>query len=99
MSVELLNKSIASKNTSLVFPSEEKVIQFGTGVLLRGLPDYFIHNANQLGIFNGSIVVIKSTSNGGVEEFSNQDALFTHCVRGIYNGSIVDRSLVNTSLL
>jgi tagaturonate reductase len=98
MSVELLNKSIASKNTSLVFPSEEKVIQFGTGVLLRGLPDYFIHNANQLGIFNGSIVVIKSTSNGGVEEFSNQDALFTHCVRGIYNGSNVDRSLVNTSI-
>jgi tagaturonate reductase len=98
MSVELLNKSIASKNTSLVFPSEEKVIQFGTGVLLRGLPDYFIHNANQQGVFNGSIVVIKSTNNGGVDEFSDQDSLFTHCVRGIYNGSNVDRCLVNTSI-
>ena len=24
----------------------EKVLQFGTGVLLRGLPDYFIDKAN-----------------------------------------------------
>ena len=31
----------------------EKVLQFGTGVLLRGLPDYFIDKANKQGIFNG----------------------------------------------
>ena len=34
----------------------EKVLQFGTGVLLRGLPDYFIDKANRQGIFNGRIV-------------------------------------------
>ena len=39
----------------------EKVLQFGTGILLRGLPDYFIDEANRTGIFLGSIVVIKST--------------------------------------
>ena len=98
MSVTVLNKAIAQKDTKLVFPLTEKVIQFGTGVLLRGLPDYFIHNANQQQVFNGSVVVIKSTSNGGVDDFAHQDALFTHCVRGVYNGENVDRNFVNTSI-
>lgn len=98
MSVAVLNKSIAHKDTQLVFPTTEKVIQFGTGVLLRGLPDHFIHNANQQNIFNGSIVVIKSTSNGGVDDFAHQDGLFTHCVRGVYNGENIDKHFVNTSI-
>ena len=42
----------------------EKVLQFGTGILLRGLPDYFIDKANRMGIFNGRIVVVKTTSKG-----------------------------------
>ncbi|MBX9735167.1 MAG: altronate oxidoreductase, partial [Chitinophagaceae bacterium] len=42
----------------------ERIIQFGTGVLLRGLPDYFIHQANKNNIFNGRVVVVKSTSVG-----------------------------------
>ena len=98
MSLTVLNKSIAQKDTNLKFPITEKVIQFGTGVLLRGLPDYFIHNANQQNIFNGSIVVIKSTSTGGVDEFTHQDALFTHCVRGVYGGENVDSCFINTSI-
>lgn len=98
MNLKILNKVIAQKDTDLIFPSTEKVIQFGTGVLLRGLPDYFIHRANQQKIFNGSIVVIKSTSNGGVEEFTEQDALFTHCVRGVYNGKNIDEHFINTAV-
>lgn len=98
MSVTVLNKAIAQKDAKLVFPLTEKVIQFGTGVLLRGLPDYFIHNANQQQVFNGSVVVIKSTSNGGVDDFAHQDALFTHCVRGVYNSENIDTHFVNTSI-
>ena len=33
-----------------LFELPEKVLQFGTGVLLRGLPDYFIDKANKQGI-------------------------------------------------
>jgi len=44
-----------------IFELPEKVLQFGTGVLLRALPDYFIDKANRAGIFNGRIVVLKST--------------------------------------
>ena len=98
MSQKILNKAIAQKNPDLIFPSTEKVIQFGTGVLLRGLPDYFIHRANQQNLFNGSVVVIKSTNSGGVNEFTQQDALFTHYVRGIYNGQNIDESFINTSI-
>jgi tagaturonate reductase len=98
MSLPVLNKSIVEKNPTIKVPNTEKVIQFGTGVLLRGLPDYFIHKANQENIFNGSVVVIKSTSNGGVDDFANQDALFTHCVRGVFNGKNVDECFINTSI-
>lgn len=98
MSLTVLNKEQAIKDPNLIFPITEKVIQFGTGVLLRGLPDYFIHQANQQKIFNGTVVIIKSTNTGGIDEFKAQDGLFTHCIRGIYNGKNVDESFINTSI-
>ncbi len=49
----------------------EKVLQFGTGVLLRGLPDYFIDKANRQGVFNGRVVIVKSTSQGGTDAFQS----------------------------
>ena len=59
-------KNISSDDVEIpdesVFELPEKVLQFGTGVLLRGLPDYFIDKANREGNFNGRVVVIKSTS-------------------------------------
>ncbi|HZE86405.1 MAG TPA: tagaturonate reductase, partial [Puia sp.] len=59
------------------------ILQFGTGVLLRGLPDYFVDKANRQGIFNGRIVVVKSTDGGDAGAFDRQDGLYTLCIRGI----------------
>jgi tagaturonate reductase len=70
----------AGKNS---FDLPEKVLQFGTGVLLRGLPDIIINTANNNGIFNGRIVVVKSTSTGDTEAYDQQDGLYTVCIRGI----------------
>ena len=81
-----------------LFALPEKVLQFGTGVLLRGLPDYFIDKANRQSIFNGRIVVVKSTSQGAADEFSKQDNLYTQCVRGIENGQRVDEAIINASI-
>ena len=81
-----------------IFNLPEKVLQFGTGVLLRGLPDYFIDKANRQGIFNGRIVVVKSTSNGGTDSFSHQDGLYTLCVRGLEGGKKVDEAIINASI-
>lgn len=95
-------KNISAEN--LEIPSEtlldlpEKVLQFGTGVLLRGLPDYFIHKANQRGIFNGRIVVVKSTAKGDSTAFVKQDGLYTLCVRGLQNGEKLEENIINASI-
>jgi len=78
-----------------IFP--EKVLQFGTGILLRGLPDYFIHEANQKNIFNGSIVIVKSTD-GDVNDFTDQDNLFTTFIKGIEKGEYIERTIINSSI-
>ncbi|RYE28606.1 MAG: tagaturonate reductase, partial [Sphingobacteriaceae bacterium] len=102
----ILSKSTL-KNIStadLVVPDEaifnlpEKVLQFGTGVLLRGLPDYFIDKANRQGIFNGRIVVVKSTSAGNSSEFDDQDGLYTLCVKGIENGQKVEENIICSAI-
>jgi tagaturonate reductase len=77
-----------------MFDLPEKVLQFGTGVLLRGLPDYFIDKANRQGIFNGRVVVVKSTDRGTTAEFDDQDGLYTLCVRGIEEGQKVEENII-----
>jgi tagaturonate reductase len=80
-----------------VFDLPEKVLQFGTGVLLRGLPDYFIDKANRQGVFNGRVVVVKSTDSDS-SAFDKQDGLYTLCVRGLENGKKVEENIVNSSI-
>ena len=81
-----------------IFDLPEKVLQFGTGVLLRGLPDYFIDKANRQGIFNGRIVIVKSTSQGDSSAFEKQDGLYTISVRGLENGERVEENIINSSI-
>jgi tagaturonate reductase len=80
-----------------IFELPEKVLQFGTGVLLRGLPDYFIDKANRQGIFNGRIVAVKSTS-GDSSAFDKQDGLYTLCVRDEKNGEKIEVNSINASI-
>jgi len=80
------------------FDLPEKVVQFGTGVLLRGLTDYFIDKANKQGIFNGRIVVVKSTDTGDTGAFDRQDNLYTTCVRGLEAGKKVEENIINASI-
>ncbi len=76
----------------------EKVLQFGTGVLLRGLHDYFIDKANKKGIFNGRVVVVKSTSQGSADAFTVQNNLYTQWVRGIAAGIQVNDAIINAAI-
>jgi len=88
----------------LILPTEEqlgypeKVLQFGTGVLLRGLPDQYISEANRTGKFRGRVVVVKSTQQGTTDDFADQDGLYTLCVKGIDNGKLVNQAYVNASI-
>ncbi len=77
----------------------EKVLQFGTGVLLRGLPDYYINKANDEGVFNGRIVVVKSTSSGNNRDaFATQNNLYTHCIKGVEEGAIKESYIINAAI-
>ncbi|PWV51708.1 tagaturonate reductase [Chitinophaga sp. S165] len=91
-----LNKQLLNGEERTVLP--EKVLQFGTGVLLRGLPDYFIDKANKAGIFNGRIVMVKSTDKGNTDAYTEQDNLYTHCIQGIMQGRRVEEYIINSSI-
>ncbi len=92
------NGVVHSKPSQTIFELPEKVLQFGTGVLLRGLPDYFIDKANKQNIFSGRIVVVKSTDGGDAAAFDEQDSLYTQCIRGIQGNNIVDEYVINASI-
>lgn len=94
---ENLSKLVELPNDK-IFELPEKILQFGTGVLLRGLCDYFIDKANKKGVFNGRIVVVKSTDKGGTDDFNEQDGLFTHAVKGLENGQPVEEYIINASI-
>lgn len=99
---ENLNKLNPASDLVLPLPGmfnlPEKVLQFGTGVLLRGLPDYFIDKANRQGLFNGRVVVVKSTENGGTAEFDRQNGLYTICVRGIEDQKKIEKNIVCSAI-
>lgn len=81
-----------------IFNLPEKVLQFGTGVLLRGLPDYFIDKANRNGVFNGRVVVIKSTDKGSSTDFDNQDNLYTFYGKGIEDSKEVSEQIICSAI-
>jgi tagaturonate reductase len=93
-----IQKNGVSLPPESVFELPEKVMQFGTGVLLRGLPDYFIDKANRQGLFNGRIVVVKSTAAGNASEFDRQDNLYTLCVKGIDQGKQVEENILCSAI-
>lgn len=94
----------AIKTTAVIKPADkifslpERVLQFGTGVLLRGLPDFFIDKANRQGLFNGRIVVVKSTDSGDAGAFDRQNGLYTLCVRGIEDGHKIEENIICSAI-
>lgn len=105
--MQILNKQtikeiVAKKGLSLPEIEQlnypERVLQFGTGVLLRALPDHFIDEANKQGKFRGRVVVVKSTAAGSSDDFNQQDGLYTICIRGLQDGSIIDKTSINGAI-
>ncbi len=96
--LSVIKSNAVQKPETSVFELPERVLQFGTGVLLRGLPDYFIDKANRQGLFNGRVVVVKSTDAGGTDAFEAQDGLYTLCVRGIDKGEKAEENLISSAI-
>ncbi|MBG9378583.1 tagaturonate reductase [Panacibacter sp. DH6] len=94
---DIQNNAIEKPEAAL-FLLPEKVLQFGTGVLLRGLCDYYIDKANRQGVFNGRVVVVKSTTQGSTDAFAQQDNLYTHIIRGVKDGNTVEQTIINAAV-
>jgi tagaturonate reductase len=95
---QLSKTYMSGRPESALLALPEKVLQFGTGALLRGLPDYLIDQANRQGVFNGRVVVVKSTDAGDAAAFERQDCLYTLCIRGIENGVPVSENVISTAI-
>jgi tagaturonate reductase len=81
-----------------LFSLPEKVLQFGTGVFVRGLIDYYIDKANKDGNFNGRAVLVKSTDAGDINLFGSQDNLFTQVLKSTDNELSVEKIIVNSAI-
>lgn len=67
-------------------PREIKIVQFGEGNFLRAFVDYMVDVANEKGVFNGDVAIVKPISFGSLERFHAQDNLYTVSLRGKMNG-------------
>lgn len=77
-----------------VFNYPEKVLQFGTGVFIRGLIDYYIDHSNNREGFKGRVVMVKSTTTGNVKMFLEQDNLYTLIMKSEKNGATLEKRVI-----
>ncbi len=75
-----------------------RVVQFGEGNFLRAFPDYMIDIANEKGVFDGSVAVVKCVPFGNLDRFKRQDNLYTVILRGKNEGEVVNSSRIITSV-
>jgi tagaturonate reductase len=69
----------------------ETILQFGSGRFLRAFADLFVHHANREGQNVGRVVIVQSTGDGRAGGLNKQGGKYHVVVRGIENGSVVDR--------
>lgn len=75
-----------------------KVLQYGEGNFLRAFADYMIDAANEKGIFNGSVAIVKPIEYGSLDRFERQDCLYTVILRGKEEGKTVNTRRIVTSV-
>ena len=71
-----------------------KVLQFGEGNFLRGFVDYMIDIANEKGVLNSNVNIVKPIDFGNLDRFKKQDNLYTLILRGRQNGEAIEQSRI-----
>lgn len=77
---------------------KETVIQFGEGGFLRGFVDYFFHQLQEKGLYEGKIVVVQPIERGMCQMLADQDCKYNLFLRGIENGHVVNEHTYVTSI-
>jgi len=89
---------ILNKTITKAIERPIKVLQYGEGNFLRGFVDEMIDIANEKGVFDGNILVVKPISFGNLEAFQRQDNQYTLLLRGMENGEKEERVRCITSI-
>lgn len=92
--MEFLSKSKTGKKERPI-----RVLQFGEGNFLRGFVDYMIDIANEKGIFDGDIVLVKPIAPGTLDRFRTQESQYTVSLRGMVNGepAVINRIITSVT--
>lgn len=91
--MENLSRKIAGRVERKV-----KVLQFGEGNFLRAFVDYMIDAANDAGVFDGNIAIVKPIAYGNLDNFRKQDNFYTVSLRGKEDGEVKQINKVVTSI-
>ena len=67
-----------------------RLLQFGSGVFLRGFVDWMVERLQRAGQFDGSVILSKLTPGGSLEAYERSGGRYTHVLRGMQDGVVVD---------
>ncbi len=88
--------NIKDANLNDFSSSPKKIMQIGEGNFLRAFADYFIQLANESGVINSSVVLVKPTKSKANESFALQDYRYNIFLRGRQDGKVVDDNVTVT---
>lgn len=77
---------------------KETIIQFGEGGFLRSFADMFVHQMNEQGLYEGSVVVVQPIEKGLVSVLNQQNGTYHQFLRGIDQGELVESCTEVTSI-
>ena len=90
---------ILNKKLTKAIDRPIKVLQYGEGNFLRGFVDYMIDVANEAGVFNGNVAIVKAIAYGNLDSFHAQECQYTLSLRGKENGEtkVINRVITSVS--
>ncbi|MCI8589838.1 MAG: tagaturonate reductase [Clostridiales bacterium] len=67
-----------------------KILQFGEGNFLRAFVDAMVDTANEKGVMNGAVTIVKPIAAGDLSPLRAQNCVYTLLVRGMQSGKVID---------
>ena len=75
-----------------------RIVQFGEGNFLRAFVDWMVDIANEKGVLDSGVALVKPIPYGDLERFRKQDCLYTVLLRGRENGQAVETRRIVTAV-
>ena len=67
-----------------------KILQFGTGVFIRGFFDWMLQEISDNGLANSEVSIVKLTPYGTMDTYKKQSGEFNVVIRGLKDGEVVN---------